>query len=149
MKYVIAATAILASASCAYADNVRSQVRDHFKNETISTPVYTNECYDVDVPIYREQRSGASGGDVLTGMIIGGILGKGITGKDNGAAAGAVMGGVIAADQGGREQVVVGHRKEYQCFEKVLYEEKRQSVYSHSTVTFTVDGKRYTLEFKK
>ena len=35
---------------------------------------------------------------LIIGMIVGGILGKGITGKDNGAAAGAVMGGVIAAD---------------------------------------------------
>ena len=148
MKYVLATAAILVSTS-AYADNVRSQVRDHYRNETVSTPVYTNKCYDVDVPIYGEQRSGASGGDVLAGMIIGGILGKGITGKDNGAAAGAVMGGVIAADKGSREQVVTGYRKELQCFEEVLYENKTERVYTHSTITFAVDGKQYTLEFKK
>jgi len=35
-------------------------------------------------------------------MIIGGIIGKGVTGDDKGAAAGAVLGGVIGADKGGK-----------------------------------------------
>ena len=51
-------------------------------------PIYTNVnkrqpqqvCRNVEVPVYGTvQGGGASGGDVLTGMIIGGLLGKGAT----------------------------------------------------------------------
>ena len=87
-------------------------------------PIYTNVnkrqpqqvCRNVEVPVYGTvQGGGASGGDVLTGMIIGGLLGKGATGKDNGAAAGAVIGGIIAADKGKSKQVITGYRMETQC----------------------------------
>lgn len=148
MKHLLASVAILVSTQ-AYGDTVNSQIQDHYRNETVSVPINVYECSNVDVPIYREQRNGASGGDVLAGMIIGGILGKGLTGDDSGAAAGAVMGGVVAADRGNSEQQIVGYRTERQCYDVVVYEEKRQSVYSHSTITFTVDGKRYTVEFKR
>ena len=50
-------------------------------------------CRDVTV-----SRSNA-GENALGGMIIGGIIGKALTGQDNGAAAGAVIGGVIGADK--------------------------------------------------
>jgi uncharacterized protein YcfJ len=60
------------------------------------------------------------GGDVLMGMIIGGLMGKGLTGQDNGAAAGAVFGGVIAADKAGK-RTVQGYKTETKC---------RTSVYS-------------------
>ena len=89
-----------------------------------SAPIYSNDvssvpkqtCRTVDVPIYGQtQRSGASGADVLGGMIIGGLLGKGITGKDNGAAAGAVLGGIISADKGKSKRVIVGYQQQQQC----------------------------------
>ena len=43
------------------------------------------------------------------GMILGGILGKGVTGKDNGAVAGAVLGGVTLADNKKTKQVITGY----------------------------------------
>jgi uncharacterized protein YcfJ len=147
MKYILATTAILLSTS-AYAETVTSNVRDHYRNETVHTPINSVECNNVQVPIYREQRNGGNGGDVLAGMIIGGLLGKGITGNDNGAAAGAVMGGVIAAD-GGTERVISGYRTERQCQDVTTYQTSTRQAYSHSTITFTVDGRSYTLDFVK
>ena len=147
MKHLLVTAAILVSTQ-AYADASNYRIEDHYRNEVVNVPITSYECYNVEVPVYGEQRNGANGGDVLAGMIIGGLLGKGITGNDNGAAAGAVMGGVIAADSGSR-QVVTGYRTERQCENIVLYEEQRQRVYSHSTITFTSNGKRYTLDFQK
>jgi len=48
-------------------------------------------------------------------MIIGSLLGKGVTGKDKGAAAGAVLGGIIAADSRKANRVVVGYEPVKKC----------------------------------
>ena len=58
-------------------------------------PIYNNQqqhvpsqvCEQIQVPIYSTvQGPGATGSDVLGGMILGGLLGKGVTGDDKGAA---------------------------------------------------------------
>ena len=82
-------------------------------------------------------------------MIIGGLIGKGVTNKDNGAAAGAVIGGMMAADKKKNKQTIIGYRQERQCQDYTRYNEVSEEVYSHSTVTFYSDGKQYTLRFKK
>ena len=85
-------------------------------------------------------------------MIIGGLLGKGATGDKDGAAAGAVLGGIIGADKGSRprtERRIVGHEWVRQCNQVVNYEYQETTVYSHSTIRFFLDGKRYVLEFQR
>jgi uncharacterized protein YcfJ len=82
-------------------------------------------------------------------MILGGLLGKGATGKDDGAAIGAILGGIVAADNKKSKQVVTGYRVERQCADKVTNRYQSQEVYSHSTVRFTVGGYRYVLEFNR
>lgn len=110
-------------------------------------PIYTNVnqrqpqqvCRNVEVPVYGTvQGGGASGGDVLTGMIIGGLLGKGATGKDNGAAAGAVIGGIIAADKGKSKQVITGYRMETQCTTE--YVNTTTSVVNQYRLTYRING---------
>lgn len=85
----------------------------------VERPVYTEHCEKVRVPITetRTRNGGASGGNVLGGMILGGLAGKGVSGDDKGAAIGAVLGGMIAAEnnRGTTYQVVTGHRYETQC----------------------------------
>ena len=151
MKHAILATILFATATPVFADSVNARIKDHYTNVMESNPVTKNVCHNVEVPVYGTvQRGGATGGDVLGGMIIGGLIGKGITGNDNGAAAGAVMGGIIAADQGNRNsQVVTGYRTERRCEQVVNYVNVEKRVYSHSTITFHENGRKYTLQFQK
>ena len=83
-------------------------------------PVYSGHststryiCENVDVPIYGYTNQGSAAGDVVAGMIIGGVMGKIVTGDDDGARAGAVIGGVAAASN--HQRVIVGYRTERQC----------------------------------
>ena len=72
-------------------------------------PVYTNSnlivperrCRNIKVPVYGQvaSNSGASGADVLGGMVVGALIGKALTNDNNAAGVGAVMGGVVAAEQ--------------------------------------------------
>lgn len=125
MQNFLASIALVAIASPAYAGDVIeyatvTSVKPRWENVSVNIPV--TKCKDVEVPIYSMQQlhsDGATGGDVLTGMIIGGLLGKGITGKDNGAAAGAVFGGMVAADKKRNnthsQRVITGYQLDRQC----------------------------------
>jgi uncharacterized protein YcfJ len=67
-----------------------------------STPIYQEQCY-----LSRETVRTSGSADVLTGMVIGGIIGKGITGKDDAAIAGAILGGIVGADSNRSETRLV------------------------------------------
>lgn len=113
-----------------------------------SQPVYTsfmerspqNVCYDQQIPQYG---GGATGGDVLTGMIIGGLIGKGATGNDKGAAAGAIIGGVMGAD---RNRPIVGYQTRRNC--QVQYTYNTVDKISHYVVIADVQGQHVTLHPK-
>ena len=72
---------------------------------------------------YDQHTSGDKSGDMLKGAIIGGIIGH-----NNSTAT------------GGTRQV---------CRVETRYTETPMTVYSHSTVTFTHNGKTYTVRFQK
>lgn len=79
---------------------------------------YINEefCINKERPIYdRSYYENTNGGDILTGMIIGGLLGKGATGKDKGAAAGAVLGGIIAGSPRKTKSRIIGYEPVKNC----------------------------------
>lgn len=126
MKTVLAIVATLIATS-ASAETVRATIKDHYVWQEVSVPITQTFC-----------RNGSAGADALTGMIVGGIIGKGITGDDKGAAAGAVLGGVIGADKGGKK-----------CWEETIYRAESAEVYSHSTITFKQNGQTYSFDFYK
>jgi uncharacterized protein YcfJ len=74
-------------------------------------------CKDMEIPIYGEgpvRRT--KSGDLLLGMILGGITGKVITGNDKGAVIGAVGGSLIANDKASKsDRVIVGYKQERRC----------------------------------
>jgi uncharacterized protein YcfJ len=151
MKYLIATAAILA-ASSAHADVSKVKVFDHTKVITQSVPVTETRCSEIQVPIYETvTRQGNAAEGAVLGMIIGGISGKAISGKDDGAAAGAIIGGLIGADKGSTrtEQRIIGYNIEQQCNNVNVYQNSSVEVYSHSTIRFYLDGKRYVLRFDK
>lgn len=153
MKRIILVAAVLA-AEPAIADEVTNiKVYDHNKTIVREVPVNEYRCKDVRKPVYGTvQKQGNAAEGALLGMIIGGIAGKGLSGNDDGAAAGAVIGGLIGADKGAKpktRQEVIGYEIVEKCNEVTTYQTEYVDVYSHSTIRFYLNGKRYVLEFDK
>jgi len=150
-KKSITVLATCLSASVATANEVPTGVKiyDHTKTIRVNEPYEEVRCSPVEVPIYSNQK-GDAGGGALAGMIIGGLLGKGVTGDDGGAAAGAVLGGIIGADkaQNGTNKII-GYKEVDQCETKTFNRITTREVYSHSTIRFYLDGKRYVVDFIK
>jgi uncharacterized protein YcfJ len=146
MKYFIT-TAFLFAATTASAEVSKVKVFDHTKIVTQSVPVSETRCQDVKVPIYQ-QGGNASGGDVLLGAILGGLIGGTASGKDSGAAIGA-LGGAIVANESAKGAKVTGYEIQRQCSDVTVYQNSNVEVYSHSTIRFFVDGKRYVVPFQR
>ena len=146
MKY-LSIIAILFTSAASAENSVRGNVVDYYNNVVVSTPHEKRLCEEYQVPIYGQQGS-VDGGDVLMGMIIGGLMGKGLTGQDNGAAAGAVFGGVIAADKANKT-VVQGYKTETKCRTEVRYSDRTERRYTHSIITFRYEGRDISVQFQK
>lgn len=138
MKNIITAMSIFA-ATGAYAGG------SPYAYVTGVYPVYYNEvatvhetqCREVRVPTYKHSRSG-TGGDILAGMVIGGLLGKGITGDDKGAAVGAILGGMSA---GGTQGAYAGDIVETHC--ETVPVRVRKEVLDYYIVEYVYDGQTY------
>jgi len=117
---------------------IAETVQDHYKM------VITQKPYNVEV-CRQVTTSGDKTGDTLKGAIIGGIIGNNVTKNvDNGGAVGALLGGMLGHSN---SKATGGTRT--QCNVETRYQEETREVYSHSTVTFSADGKTYTLKFNK
>jgi len=146
-KTITAAAFISALTLPAFADTQHHQiskdvrhveVTDVFEHATIQEPITQRVCRQVS------GGGGDAAGGALAGMIIGGILGKGVTGKDNGAAAGAVIGGIIGADKGSQGSIT-----QTRCDDEVSYVEKKGTSYQYSIIHFRYQGQWYSLKFVK
>jgi uncharacterized protein YcfJ len=106
MKKILIALALIVSASTAFAQESKSfevwgNVVD-IESIWIKTQQPVQNCYIEN----RTTNNNNAAGSALTGMIIGGLLGKGVTGKDDGAIAGAVIGGMVGANNGANNSSV-------------------------------------------
>ena len=154
MKHILFVAALATASPVLAADRPEDVVvYDHTKTVARTVPVTELRCRAVEKPIYGEvTRQGNAAEGALAGMIIGGLLGKGLTGDDNGAAAGAVMSGIVGADKGSKpktERRIIGYETVEECNNVTVNRKEYVDVYSHSTVRFYIDGKRYVLEFQK
>ena len=93
-----------------------TQVKPNYETITEYTPIRI--CREEQVPIYGNAKQGQSdAGNVLLGMILGGVSGKVITGDDGGAAVGAIAGGLIGANNNNNSSArpIVGYRTVQSC----------------------------------
>lgn len=145
--------ALMLTSSLALADSFTTQgrvvdIKPVYTNVRQQQP--TNVCRDVEVPVYGTvQGGGDAGANALAGMIIGGLLGKGVTGDDGGAAAGAVIGGIIGADkaQNGTRRVITGYRTERQCTTEYQYVNTR--VVNEYDIMYNIDGREVTFRVNR
>ena len=155
MKQLLMTAGVVALTSTTAMAETPKNVRvfDHVKTITQQVPTTERQCFRNKKPVYSTyKRQGDAAGGALAGMIIGGILGKGVTGDDGGAAAGAIVGGLIGADKGSKprtEREIIGYEYVETCENVTLYYDKKTEVYSHSTIRFFIDGKRYVVEFQR
>ena len=141
LNTTILAVALIVVAIPAVADSVNGYVQDHYKSVINQQPHNQQVCRDVYVP----NRRGPD--DMITGAILGGIIGQNVTKNlPDGGTAGAILGGLL----GHMNQGNAGGSTQTRCSTQTSYTETQQNVYSHSTITFTdSNGVRRTLSFSK
>lgn len=132
-------------------DKVNAKVTDYYKTSLESTPYTVQECSVQRVPVYSETaNNNTAGGNALIGMIIGGLIGKGVSGNDKGAAAGAVIGGIAGADsQRPVSRSISGYRNERVCNDVTRYSEVQVRTYDYSIITWNQNGNYYSHSFVK
>ena len=112
-------------------------------------PVYTNSnlivperrCRNIKVPVYGQVASngGASGADVLGGMVVGALIGKALTNDNNAAGVGAVMGGVVAAEQNKQTKTkIVGYNTQQRC--EIVQVVQQQNAIQNYRVIYSWNG---------
>lgn len=153
MKSVILASAFAVTlATPVLADNFTATVEDHFRTVSRSVPNTERVCQTVEVPVYGTVQGQASTGDALAGAIIGGVIGNQIgggSGRDAATVLGAIVGADIANKRGNSQQVITGYRQEQRCQNVTNYTTYNEEVYSHSSITWTENGRRYSVEFQR
>lgn len=113
-------------------------INDHYKTIIEQKPYTVEICKDVVV-------SGDKTKDTLMGAIIGGAIGNNVTKNvDNGGAVGALLGGIIANQNSDAKDSI-----QRQCQLETRYQEETKEIYSHSTITFWSNGKKYNLRFNR
>ena len=136
MKHILYTFAlVMAMSAPALAQS--TQVQDHFKNVINKSPYNVEVCYDKTV-------SGDKTGDAVKGAILGGILGNNVGNVDNGGAIGAIIGGML-----GHSNSTATGGTQRRCVMETRYKETSATVYSHSTITFTYEGKTHRVNFQK
>ena len=146
-RLAIVAAALATSCAPAHANQSVTNVRVFHHTVDVLSEVSNEQyvCETIDVPVYTEGE--ANPGDFLVGAIIGGLLGGTATDSDKGAAIGAFTGGVIAAEKGKKK--IIGYRQEEVCNPQQVTTQTTRPVYSHSTIRFHMNGKRYVLRFER
>ena len=146
MKKLIALFTVALSMSATAATSVQNGVViDNYKTIIKQIPYRVEVCQD------RVQPAGdGSATNELVGALFGGAIGNSFgkgDGKDAMTLFGALMGASLAhddelANNPGTKTVTV-------CDVQTRYEEEVSEVYRHSTITFRLEGRSYSLDFLK
>jgi len=116
-KIFIVFSMLFLSTTCAFASELFArvvQIEENYETITEYSPIKI--CRDEEVPIYgNTNQNNNNSGNVLLGMILGGVSGKVITGEDGGAAVGAIAGGLIGANNNNSGNQIIGFRTVQTC----------------------------------
>ena len=120
-------------------------VTDNYKTIIKQIPYRVEVCQD------RVQPAGdGSATNELVGALFGGAIGNSFgkgDGKDAMTLFGALMGASLAHDDELKKNP--GTRTVTVCDVQTRYEESTSKSYSHSTITFSSNGRKYSLDFVK
>ena len=146
MKKLIALFTVALSMSATAATSVQNGVvTDNYKTIIKQIPYKVEVCQD------RVQPAGdGSATNELVGALFGGAIGNSFgkgDGKDAMTLFGALMGASIAHDEELKNNP--GTKTVTVCDVQTRYEESTSKVYSHSTITFSSNGRKYSLDFIK
>jgi len=146
MKKLIALFTVALSMSATAATSVQNGVvTDNYKTIIKQIPYRVEVCQD------RVQPAGdGSATNELVGALFGGAIGNSFgkgDGKDAMTLFGALMGASIAHDDELKNNP--GTRTVTVCDVQTRYEESTSKSYSHSTITFSSNGRNYSLDFVK
>ena len=151
MKKLIAifVASIFSTATLAYTvdtgiNSLNATVLDHYKTVIKQSP------YEVEVCKQVHQGTGdGSATNEIIGAIFGGAIGNQFgegDGKDAMTLAGMFLGASLAHDDELAQGPGVITTK---CYIETRYQESVHNVYSHSTLTFRINGKKYRVDFVK
>jgi uncharacterized protein YcfJ len=146
MKKLIALFTVALSMSATAATSVQNGVvTDNYKTIIKQIPYRVEVCQD------RVQPAGdGSATNELVGALFGGAIGNSFgkgDGKDAMTLFGALMGASLAHDDELKKNP--GTRTVTVCDVQTRYEESTSKAYSHSTITFSSNGRKYSLDFIK
>ena len=120
-------------------------VFDHYKTVVTQIPYEVEVCKRV-----RQNTGDGSATNEIVGAILGGAIGNQLgegDGKDAMTLAGIFLGASLAHDDELAQGLGVITTK---CYIETRYEESvHNKVYSHSTLTFRIKGKKYRVDFIK
>ena len=146
MKKLIALFTVALSMSTMAATPIQSgTVIDTYKTVIKQIPYRVEVCQDRVQPAGDGSATNELMG-ALFGGAIGNTMGKG-DGKDAMTLFGALMGASLAHDDELANNP--GTRTVTVCEVQTRYEEEVSEVYSHSTITFRLEGRNYSLDFVK
>ena len=146
MKKLIALFTVALSMSATAATSVQNGViTDNYKTIIKQIPYRVEVCQD------RVQPAGdGSATNELVGALFGGAIGNSFgkgDGKDAMTLFGALMGASLAHDDELKKNP--GTKTVTVCDVQTRYEESTSKSYSHSTITFSSNGRKYSLDFVK
>lgn len=135
----------------AFGSSVNGNVTDVYRDVIRSEPHTVTVCEDVRVPVTKKEKGSDDLVSFIVGAAIGSAVGNQVNSNNGSGTIGAIVGGALANEhqkKQGSEQVI-GYRTEQVCQQQTQYTKVSQQVYSHSTITFTDDGKTYTVRFTR
>ena len=127
-------------------------VQHFYRNEVISDQTPYQRCETQQTPIYQTVQGKDDMGAVVGGALIGSVVGKVVTDNKGGTALGAILGGALANESQKKRNTttqIVGYDNKQVCSTAYKTTTSTREVYSHSTITFMMDGMQITAEFTR